>query len=257
MKGQGLSCDRLPQIVMPRLLSLPDLAHKQFNKIFCFILLLFAGLQMPVYANDYEIELIVFERSNSQDIQLEHWDFSDEYLETRRSKIESMKKSRKTVALTDELFHLDGFMRRLNNNHLPVLASARWVQPSSFFQHAPVVSVGVEGSRLSHAYFRIYKTSLLFADIALQLSTDRPVLKPNFNLPEFTIKDQQTALFSPEPIEEDSDFNLGFLFDSWSQAETENTHYFLIEKRRIRFEEIHYFDHPAFGVILGVWSVES
>ena len=32
--------------------------------------------------------------------------------------------------------------------------------------------------------------------------------------------------------------------------------YYLSEKRRVKFGEVHYFDHPRFGAIVGVWPAE-
>ncbi|MGB5706866.1 MAG: CsiV family protein [Arenicellales bacterium] len=33
--------------------------------------------------------------------------------------------------------------------------------------------------------------------------------------------------------------------------------FFISEKRRVKFKEVHYFDHPKFGAILTVWPVEE
>ncbi len=33
--------------------------------------------------------------------------------------------------------------------------------------------------------------------------------------------------------------------------------YFIHEKRRVKFKEVHYFDHPRFGAILTVWPIPT
>lgn len=33
--------------------------------------------------------------------------------------------------------------------------------------------------------------------------------------------------------------------------------FFISEKRRVKFKEVHYFDHPKFGAILTVWPAEE
>ncbi len=232
------------------------LLHNPLFRFLCISLVLFTGPQSYAHASSYEIEIIVFERPDSEDLEREYWNFSRQHLDHHGARLEEMKQSRHLLELsqnpaydlTQDLQRLNDFIPRLNNNNLPVLASARWIQPAFFFQNAPVISLGVEGSRLAHAYFRIYKTSLLFADMALQLSPTSPIVKPEFNYPEESIENVQET-----PVWE---FNNEYLFDSWPEVESLDPEYFLIERRRIRFKEVHYFDHPAFGVILGIWSAD-
>ncbi len=218
------------------------------------VALLFTGLPPVVHASNYEIEVIVFERPESKDINLEYWNFSSEHLKDQRASLEEMAESRNLSRLsenpsyngTHKLQRLSEFIRKLNSNNLPVLASARWIQPPFFIQNAPVLSLGTAGSRLPHAYFRIYKTSLLFADIALQLSTNSPVVAAD-----------SSSLETPDGLPQETPetrFDSEYLFDTWPEIESVNPEYYLIERRRIRFKEVHYFDHPSFGVILGIWS---
>ncbi|MCY4051617.1 MAG: CsiV family protein [Gammaproteobacteria bacterium] len=214
--------------------------------------MLLIGLQSVAHSSNYEIEVIVFERPDSKDLDLEYWNFSSEHLKEQRSHLNEMEQSRNLSRLsessayngTQKLQRLSEFIRKLNINNLPVLASARWIQPPFFFQNAPVISLGTVGSRLPHAYFRVYKTSLLFADIALQLSTKST--RANLSTPKTLIEKPQE---NPE-----SGFDPEYLFDTWPVIESLDPEYYLIERRRIRFKEVHYFDHPAFGVILGIWS---
>jgi len=249
---------------MPGMCSLTPFLQKRLFRFFGLALVLFACLQANVRAGDYEIEVIVFERPDSEDIDLEHWNFSEEHLEQQKTALEEMRQSQYSYrftrgpeyGLTQDLEKLDDFVKKLENNNLSVLAGARWIQPAFFFQNAPVISLGVEGSRLSRAYFRIYKTSLLFADMALQLSPVNPVVEPEFsssaNLPEAAQDMAAESVQEPE-----NGFDDEYLFDAWPEIDPQNPQnpeYFLIERRRVRFGEVHYFDHPAFGVILGVWS---
>ncbi|MYB33754.1 MAG: hypothetical protein F4X92_01200 [Gammaproteobacteria bacterium] len=239
---------------MADMTSLNLLLQKQLFRFFCIALVLFTGLQPYVHASSYEIEVIVFERPDSKDLELEYWNFSRQHLDHQKANLEEMGQSRRLLELsqnpaydlTQDLRRLGDLVPRLNNSNLPVLASARWIQPAFFFQNAPVISLGVEGSRLAHAYFRVYKTSLLFADMALQLSPARPVVKPGFRYSEESTENTQD-----DPA---LGFDHEYLFDAWPEVESLDPEYFLIERRRIRFKEVHYFDHPAFGVILGIWS---
>jgi hypothetical protein len=92
-----------------------------------------------------------------------------------------------------------------------VLYSARWQQPAAVYQDAPVVGVSNPDGRLEGA-IRVYRTSLIFADLMLGLAD----LVPN----------------SEAPL------------------------YFISEKRRLKFKEVHYFDHPRFGALVAVWPAD-
>ena len=50
-----------------------------------------------------------------------------------------------------------------------------------------------------------------------------------------------------------ADINLGFT-DTFQQ--NPDPIYFIQEKRRMKFKEVHYFDHPRYGAILTVWPAD-
>ncbi|MYD77252.1 MAG: hypothetical protein F4244_11770 [Gammaproteobacteria bacterium] len=231
---------------------------KYSGTMILFGLVLFAVLSARALANSYEVEVVVFERPDSPDLALETWDFSEEHLEARHSMIEQMGELRAEIDLEKEIVKLAEFEEKLESGNLPVLKSARWIQPAALYEDAPVVSLGIEGTRLPFAYVRVYRTSLLFADLALQLSPENPVILPMEDLFEPIPEEPDTPLLLPTVPIEISDEDISDEIDPEILPEEipDVPHYFLFEKRWIKFNEVHYFDHPAFGVILGIWPHE-
>ena len=115
-----------------------------------------------------------------------------------------------------------------------ILHAAKWTQPAEIYQNAPLISFGVEDTSLPFGFVRVYKTSLIFADIDAQLS---PITPEAITDSSFTV-------------------NIGDDVDAdYPSFEFQQPNFYISEKRRLKFEEIHYFDHPRFGVIMGVWPV--
>ena len=201
------------------------------------ILLLTALITVPAaaLARDYHVEVVIFERGNDSGSQ-EFWNFSSEALGNQFMRMTELAAQSVEVELED-VQQLAGVRDSLVQGGYRVLRAASWDQPSAIFQNAPVVSLGDELSAMPFGYIRVYKTSLIFADIDLQLSPLNTGFQEFSSLPEA----------EPDPaVESGSEFR-----------KPEIPHYFLSEKRRLKFEEVHYFDHPKFGAIIGVWPKES
>jgi len=182
------------------------------------------------YAWDYHVELIVFERELKQDAATEQWDFSSNRIAGNKLRIKELAK---TVNFDpkprDQLIYLNRVKRALVLSGYQILKSTQWQQPARFYHKAPLVSLNSQNNNLVTVYIRVYKTSLIFADIDIQLSPD-------------SILANQSDLLEP----------------SIDQIEkSQRPYYFISEKRRLKFKEIHYIDHPHFGAILGVWPVEE
>lgn len=57
-------------------------------------------------------------------------------------------------------------------------------------------------------------------------------------------------VYSPDLIYAD----LQLHFSPAGVAGEDRPQYFISEKRRLKFKQVHYFDHPLYGAILGVWK---
>jgi hypothetical protein len=198
-------------------------------------ILLLGFLSSPVFARDYHIEVIVFERPASEEENGEKWDFSDESIQDEIDKINSVASKSSDQEYDIQLENLAGVEASLRSSGMYILSTANWIQPSAVYQHAPIVSIGDEFSSLSQGFLKVYKTSLIFVDIDLQLSPQGKI-----------IADEISENYSLIPVDANSSEEIYY-----------PPQYFLSEKRRLKFEEIHYFDHPKFGAILGVWPSDG
>ena len=185
----------------------------------------------------------------------------------------------------DEVFTLEPVRLSLIEAGYRVLNTTSWQQPTSLYKDAPLISlsntnadtdteadadtdseVEVEADTdtyteadtdtdteaapaLIAGFVRIYTTTLIHADLHLQLS---PLpANPDLTDADSVIADAveyvvaDTVEYTEENAAEDAD------------APPAQPHYFIAEKRRLKFAQIHYFDHPLFGAILGVWEAEE
>ena len=90
--------------------------------------------------------------------------------------------------------------------------------------------LGNEFNELSAGFLRIYTTTLIYADLDLALSPRVLPAVGTVGTIDGLNADRDAVFYPP--------------------------HYFLSEKRRLKFKEVHYFDHPKFGAVVGVWPVD-
>lgn len=166
-------------------------------------------------------------------------EFFYKWCRQKKKLIQELASKAEAYETSQPLRHLTKIKSELSGPGFRVLRALRWTQPSKVFHKAPLISVGNANSTLPYGFIKIYKTSLIFADVDLQLSPS--VIDNSLSNVEINITD--------------NDFSTN-LNDS-SANSFQQPHYFISEKRRLKFKEIHYFDHPKFGVILGVWPGSS
>ena len=162
----------------------------------------------PVFARDYDVELMIFERISPSLETEEQWAFGSNQILAHQEELRALATSSVDLPLKQSVNRLKRLESELRNSGYRLLVSTHWRQPAEVFHNAPIVNVSRRENGLQ-GFIKVYKTSLIFADLNLGLvdiSVDR-------SLPT----------------------------------------YFIGEKRRLKFKEIHYFDHPRFGAILGVW----
>ena len=205
-----------------------------------------------VFARDYHVELVVFERASIED-ELNQQVMRSDRLHTRQAQLETLKtKAHTEIGLSDTLTYLEAAENSLIANGYHILKSVQWRQAASVYQDAPLVSLVDESknppSHLSAGFVKIYKTTLIFADIDLQLTLDR--LARSIEGEETELATNSLSDTVAEPNDEANGLSL-------SEHDPSPANYFISEKRRLKFKDVHYFDHPLFGMILGVWPVEA
>jgi len=189
-------------------------------------------------AKEYEIEIIVFDRLDKQISADEQWDFSSDRIAASLRQMTQLGSKVSDRETTEEIVRLKSVRTSLIESGYRILNTTSWQQPTSVYQDAPLIPLGNSDTALADnplvaGFVRVYTTSLIYADLNLQLSPPTPLLQ------------------SPQMV--------STLTNSYPVAETgpEQPHYFIAEKRRLKFTELHYFDHPFFGAILGVWLAEE
>ncbi len=217
----------------------------------CSTLLLLLAFSSTALARDYHVEVIIFEQSIDNSEAQEVWNFSPSSLASKFDNLSSLKASSSEMEYQIALEKLSAVESSLRQSGLSILRTANWTKPSEVYHLAPTVSLGTEESILPDAYVKIYKTALIFAELNIQLS---PLQLPTeFDANSSEQPESGTATIETTSIES----NPAPDSVSFAVQEVYPPHYFLSEKRRLKFGEIHYFDHPKLGVILGVWPVEE
>ena len=260
----------------------------------------FALVSASAVAKEYAIEVIVFDRSvdasSATDAaketakKTEHeeqWNFSSERVAGQLEQMAKLAGKASNHPTSDQLYSLETVRLNLIESGYRILHTISWQQPTSFYQNAPLIPLGISpdqplddsmdvllddissdfaGESLSDSaddlandslddlrieetppvatgFVRVYTTSLIYADLHLQLTAPMPEVADASDLSEL-IELLQT---------QDSLVNEG-------QEETEaepQRYYFISEKRRLKFRQVHYFDHPMFGAILGIWEADN
>ena len=197
--------------------------HKYLSGI--LVLSLFLLMPQTAAARDYAIEMIVFEQATggveADSDQDEKWDFSDRKIGHHLQRMATLASRSNDFPVSITLDRLQQARSRLTQAGHRILRTASWIQPSAVYQYASLISLGLANTSLTYGFIRIYKTSLIYADIDLQFSPASPA-----------------SAYSPA-----------------SPPDQLPERYFLSEKRRLKFNETHYFDHPKFAVILGIWPL--
>ena len=205
------------------------------HKLFLFLALSLSCLQAQ--ARDYYVEIIVFQHGTSIEQTDEIWSVDTSAAKAHDERLSSLAAKVDTVDSSSQLNRLAGVRSGLLESGHQILQSMSWTQPSAVYQNAPVVALGSPVSDRFNGYLKVYKTSLIFADLDMRLSETSIKLPQPTVIEEIEDADQVLQSTPSLPVEV-----------------TEN--YYISEKRRLKFKEVHYFDHPAFGAIVGVWPKE-
>jgi len=183
---------------------------------------------MPAPAVDfYDAEILVFRQLDSQG--------DDEELE-----IPNIRHLELNLELQDLLDRtsvtplepaIEGYLsdpaKSINNNRdYEILFHGRWSQTTSDRKAAPYIRINLPAIGRSHTLIgilRLFSTDLLYVDTFLRY---RPA----------------EQLAANQTLE--------------SAGRNTEPYYFIKERRRVKFREVHFLDHPKFGALLTVWPVK-
>ncbi len=179
-------------------------------------------------ARSYEVELLIFEY---------HHQVDDEALIPQFGRSVDLRftleRAEQRVSMIQPEPALDGHLAEINarltaSRTYDVLYHVRWLQQSAQLPHAPRVGISLPSSSTQtgiHGIVRLYATDLLFVDTIMR-----------FDLAPTTHNNKASGQ---------------------SGASAERPAHFLKQKRRVKFKEIHYLDHPRFGIFITVWPVDN
>lgn len=197
----------------------------------------------------YRVEVIAFQYRGPDSSGGEEFDrlIVENYLPGARFDIDRYNRVQETVSYT-QLAQLRNTLERLRSRpQYSVLAASAWVQPLLSQRQAVDVPLGdfrgASGSGSSSGQsdspqvagtVRIYGGHLLFADVDLRVTLPR---RPGAgSAPEQSVGAQSTG---------DGSFGRTRLDDGLRTLR-------ISEQRRIKLDEVHYFDHPHIGAVLSV-----
>lgn len=224
----------------------------------------------------YEVELIVFVQPQSVAAEAqrvtagneinpnakslpspmqERWDFSPSRMDANWQRMAELAAQATPQPTSKKLVYLEVPQRHLLKAGYRIITTAKWQQLGIPFKEAPLITLKksfiTKPSKLLqqslksapttdtdtqsrydkinthlNGFVRVYATHLIYADVDLQLSP------PSF------WADTSASSLNPN-------------------APAQQPHFFISEKRRIKFRQIHYFDHPRFGALLTVWAADD
>ena len=189
---------------------------------------LLALVSVPAPAIDlYDVEILVLRQLDSQGDDEEHDVPNIRHLELN---LELHDLLDRTSAIPLEPA-IEGYLsnpslRIGNSRDYEILFHGRWSQTTSDRKAAPYIRIDLPAIRRSHTLtgvLRLFSTDLLYVDTFLRY---RPAKQQATN--------QTTESAGPNT----------------------QPYYFLKERRRVKFREVHFLDHPKFGVLLTVWPVK-
>lgn len=212
------------------------------------LIVLLLGFSSVCQARNYHVEAIIFEQQdNSDDHEL--WNFSSQNLAPQFSKINELRLKTSKTQFTSRLGKLRSVEASLRQSGINILRTANWNQRARVYHLAQNMDLGAANTILPEAFIKIYKTALIFAEVNLHLSPQSESRKASVITPENAQVEARVVDLSSSATATVSKP------ESTSANGLLEPHYFLSERRRLKFKEIHYFDHPKFGLILGVWPV--
>ena len=189
---------------------------------------LLALVSVPAPAIDfYDVEILVFRQLDSQG--------DDEELD-----VPNIRHLELNLELHDLLDRtsviplepaIEGYLshpgQRIGNSRdYEILFHGRWSQTTSDRKAAPYIRINLPAIGRSHTLtgvLRLFSTDLLYVDTFLRYRPSEQ--QANNQLVESTERNTQP-------------------------------YYFLKERRRVKFREVHFLDHPKFGILLTVWPVK-
>lgn len=187
------------------------------------------GVMLPAHSIDfYDAEIIIFQQQNGQGDGEQLGSPNERHLDLQLELNQQL--IRNTLIYLEPA--IDGYLttsgeRLRDNENYEILFHGRWAQTSANRNTSPHVLIHLPPVNQSPALtgvLHLFSTDLLYIDILLRY---QPGTGLGASSGQIQTKD------STEP------------------------YYFIKERRRIKFREVHFIDHPKFGILLTVWPIKA
>jgi hypothetical protein len=200
--------------------------HVTLQRVLFFSLMTLVWIPAPA-VDFYDAEILVFRQLNSQGDNEELDVPNIRHLELNLELQDLL--DRTSVILLEPA--IEGYLsdpaKSIDDNRdYEILFHGRWSQTTSDRKAAPYIRINLPAIGRSHTLsgiLRLFSTDLLYVDTFLRY---RPT-------------EQQAANQALEPTGQNTE-----------------PYYFIKERRRVKFREVHFLDHPKFGALLTVWPVK-
>ncbi len=188
---------------------------------------LFALVSVPAPAVDfYDIEILVFRQLDNQGDNEELDVLDIRHLELNLELHDLLNQaSARPLEPAIEGYLSDQGQLIGNSQHYEILFHGRWSQTTSDRKAAPYIRIDLPAVGRNHALIgvlRLFSTDLLYVDAFLRY----------------------------RPAENQANKHIVGATEQNTQP-----YYFLKNRRRVKFREVHFLDHPKFGILLTVWPV--
>jgi len=187
------------------------------------------GFGLPAFAVDfYDAEIIIFRQLDSLG-DAEELNIPRERHVNLHLELESLLQSAITISLEPAIEgYLASLSQRLRvSRNYEIIFHGRWSQTTSDRKKSPHVLINLPAIKdQTHSMagiLHLFSTDLLYIDTLLRYRPEKELFVQN--------KDS-------------------------SEENAIRPYYFIKERRRIKFQEVHFFDHPKFGAILTVWPIK-
>lgn len=243
-----------------------------FKKL-CLPALLLALMPLQSFARNYSVEAIIFSNTVMPDTVRVEWDERAPRNIKMQSRLDTLYRQAKEAAearaaadtqeqqagdakeapvrtevshVLSELLSLQEKLEQSPDHE--ILQTLSWKQSEANYQASPLINTITPHMM---GVLRVYAPNLLFAELNL-LYTPGEILKESLATEE--VETTRTPLPEPGPITDPAFVSFSSDATGVLQAAPEPIveRYYLDEQRKLKLNEIHYFDHPRFGVILSV-----
>ena len=257
-----------------------------FNKTL-LAALLSTLIPLQSFARDYHVEAIIFTNGTTLDTVAEQWDEKaprniraqnkldvlyqqaieaakareeaslldppEAAIESETASISDVEKliNTQTSFELDELLEIQDSLEQSPEHE--ILQTLSWNQSEANYISSPLINILTPHMM---GVIRVYAPNLLFAELNLTYVPDE-VLEESLNAILDESVDTPEEIVLPDFDNRISSIGYGGEYIAPPVIEPVFPRYFIDEQRKLKLNEIHYFDPPRFGVILSVKPIEN